>query len=111
MKQLTTAILAGCLWIGAAFLGPAQAFAKPKVYSVIFEIGPDAKIVSMAVSSVIDPCSGKTDAVVVRVPDEYVRAARAAADAQTDLPPDKTFYTYRFFDPRYPGAIDLMPRC
>ena len=83
-----------------------------KIYAVIFQATTNAagKIQSLQVSKVIDPTTGTTAAVDIRVPMAYVDAARTMLAKKTYPDGEKTFYTYTFYDPMHPTAADIDPR-
>jgi|GEM_PF-1818521 len=83
-----------------------------KIYAVIFQATTNAagKIQSLQVSKVIDPTTGTTAAVDIRVPTAYVDAARTMLAKKTYPDGEKTFYTYTFYDPMHPTAADIDPR-
>jgi len=62
------------------------------------------------IRKVIDPTTGTTAAVDIRVPMAYVDAARTMLAKKTYPDGEKTFYTYTFYDPMHPTAADIDPR-
>jgi hypothetical protein len=94
--------------VTASLLTPSLAWAEHHRYSVIFEVTVDAeRHVAVAVSKVIDPATGSTDAVAVKVPDSYVEAARRKIAARADLKANAHFFTYSWFDPDLPDEMNL----
>ena len=88
------------------------ALATPAIaapYAVIFEVtrGQDGNIEKLAVSKVIDPKSGSTAAVGVKVPQAYVDKARERIQAKPAAPDKPHYFTYFFFDPRDPTNLDV----
>lgn len=83
-----------------------------KIYAVIFQARTNAagKIQSLQLSKVIDPTTGTTAAVDIRVPTAYVDAARAMLAKKTYPNGENTFYTYTFYDPMHPTVADIDPR-
>ncbi|WP_250623636.1 hypothetical protein [Pinirhizobacter soli] len=98
--------------IAFADIRPASPGLPTKIYAVIFQATTNAagKVQSLQVSKVIDPTTGTTDAVDVRVPAAYVDAARAMLAKKTYPDGEKTFYTYTFYDPMHPTVADIDPR-
>jgi len=83
-----------------------------RIYSVIFGVTVDAdsKIQQFRVSKVIDPKSGKTDAVEVKVPNKYVEAAREKFAGKKHAPELKEgkpveFFTYYIYSPEHPAVV------
>ena len=82
------------------------------LYSVIFGVTVDAKskVQTFEVSQVIEPKSGSTKSVDVKVPQSFVVAARKKAEAKhydakfKDGKPVE-FFTYYFFTPKSPSVV------
>jgi hypothetical protein len=106
---MLAALPAGIAW---ASLRDATPGLPTKIYSVIFQAKTDAagKIKSLQVSKVIDPTTGTTAAVDIRVPTAYIDAARTMLAKKTYPDGEKTFYTYTFYDPMHPTVADIDPR-
>ncbi len=88
-----------------------------KLYAVVFGfvIDESGELRSFRVEKVVDPDSGSTEAVDVRVPDSYVSAARAQVMAKgykgmLEHGAPKEMYTYFFFDPKQPDRADIHPQ-
>ena len=89
-----------------------KADSKFKLYTVIFGVvvDTDSQIQTFHVSKVIDPQSGKTDAVDVKVPGKYVDAARKKFSSRKPEPKMKDgkpveFFTYYHYSPEYPDVV------
>jgi hypothetical protein len=83
-----------------------------RIYSVIFGVtlDNDSKIEQFHISKVIDPKSGKTDAVDVKVPKKYVKAARKKFASKKHDPKLENgkpveFFTYYYYSPDYPDVV------
>ena len=85
----------------------SSAIAAP--YAVVFEVtrSPDGKVEKLAVSKVIDPKSGSTAAVKVDVPQTFIDAVREEIQEKPSDPEKPHYFTYFFFDPRYPSALNV----
>lgn len=100
---------AGIAWAGLRDSTPGL---PTKIYAVIFQATTNAagKIQLLQVSKVIDPTTGTTAAVDIRVPTAYVDAARTMLAKKTYPDGGKTFYTYTFYDPMHPTVANIDPR-
>jgi hypothetical protein len=83
-----------------------------KFYAVIFDVTVNSSGVvdTLKVAKVIDPSSGTTNAVQIKVPVSYVSAARSALMTHKYDPDPKHFSTYFFYDPARPTHADRDPR-
>ena len=99
------------LGLGLSIAAPSDAKGRNRVYSVIFAVDVDeqGQITGFDVEKVIDPKSGSTAAVNVPVPDVFVEAARKKAAENTKAGEAKRYFTYYFFDPRFPDSTNVFP--
>lgn len=99
------------LGLGLSLAAQSDAKGRNRVYSVIFAVDVDAQgqITGFNVEKVIDPKSGSTAAANVPVPDVYIEAARKKAAANAKAGEAKRYFTYYFFDPRFPESADVFP--
>jgi hypothetical protein len=116
MRSMMFVILSMALLIGHLY-GQTPQSTPGKLYAVVFGFVVDegGKLKSFRVSKVIDPESGSTDAVDLRVPDSYLSAARAQLMKKTLKPTveggkPKEMFTYFFFDPKQPTRADIDPK-
>lgn len=109
LASMLAMLPAGIAW---ASLRDSTPGLPTKVYAVIFQATTNAagKIQSLQVSKVIDPTTGTTTAVDIRVPAAYIDAARTMLAKKTYPDGEKTFYTYTFYDPMHPTVADIDPR-
>ena len=92
----------------AAFLAAVPALAQqPKVYGVIFEVSHNERgqLTQFDMSRVIDPASGKTDAVKIDVPKAFLDGARARSLAAREADKPDHYFTYYLFDPARPANL------
>lgn len=116
MRSVMFVVLSVVLLIGASYGQNPQSHPE-KLYVVVFGFVVDesGKLKSFRVSKVIDPQSGSTDAVDVKVPDTYQSAARAQLMKKTLKPMIengklKEMFTYYFFNPKQPTRADIDPK-
>lgn len=96
-----------------AFILAALATAAPaavpqtKLYAVLFEVAHNERgqLTEFKVNRVIDPASGKTDAVKLDVPQTFVDGARSRSlNAQAAGKADH-YFTYYILDPKRPTNL------
>jgi hypothetical protein len=116
MRSMMFAFLCVALLIGLSYGQNSQSH-PDKLYAVVFGfvIDESGKLQSFRVSKVIDPQSGSTDAVNLRVPDAYMAAARTqlmkkSHNATVENGKPKEMFTYFFFDPKQPTRADIDPK-
>ncbi|MDQ0462574.1 hypothetical protein QO010_000322 [Caulobacter ginsengisoli] len=102
-------LLIAAAFAALAITGTADAKPRPRVYSVIFEVTVDeaGKVATLKVSKVIEPATGSLDAVKVDVPEVFVEAVRVELLKRTYEPSPKPFFTYMFYDPRFPDKPNI----
>ena len=66
-------------------------------------------VASHEVEKVVDPKPGPRAAVKVPVPHVYIEAARKKAAENAKAGEAKRYFTYYFFDPRFPESTDVFP--
>jgi len=80
---------------------------QPKLYAVLFEVAHNERgqLTQFEVNRVIDPASGKTDAVKMDVPQAFLDGARSRSlDAQASGKADH-YFTYYILDPNRPTNL------
>ena len=84
--------------------------ASTTLYAVILEVTADStgKVTALHVSKVIDPSSGNTKPVPVKIPDSYMSAVQKLLLSKTYLA-NGISYTYAFYDPAQPDRADIDP--
>lgn len=117
---LTRAIALATLWMAvliASSYGQNPTSSPSRLYAVVFGfvIDETGELKSFRVEKVVDPNSGSTEAVDVKVPDSFVSAARAHVMAKgykgtLENGTPKEMYTYFFFDPKQPDRADIQPQ-
>ncbi len=108
MKRIAGIFL--CLLLTTGFAA-ARAPAPAKLYAVVYSVVADAKgkVVQVRLQKVVDPASGKADAVEIKVPGAFTSAVRKTLARRTYSGDGKEFFTYFFYDPAQPGRIDIDP--
>lgn len=92
----------------AAFATAAPAAVpQPKLYAVLFEVSHNARgqLTQFEVSRVIDPASGKTDAVKLDVPQTFLDGARSRSLTAKDAGKADHYFTFYILDPKRPTNL------
>lgn len=120
LVTLMRTIVLATLWmivLIAPSYGQNPTWSPNKLYAVVFGfvIDESGELKSFRVEKIVDPDSGSTEAVDVKVPDSYVSAARAQVMAKgykgtLEHGTPEEMYAYFFFDPKQPDRADIQPR-
>jgi hypothetical protein len=116
-KLVATALRACVLLAGLLTLPLAHAAPERPFYAAIFGISIDESgtLSGFRLDRVLDPLSGSKEPVDVKVPDQYIEAARTLVLSK-HYPPKlengkpKEFFTYFYYVPSQPDRADLDPR-
>ena len=102
MRMILTAFALAALGTAAPAASP-----QPKLYAVIFEVSHNlqGQLTQFDVSRVIDPASGKTDAVKYEVPRSFLDGARGRSLNAKQTGKADHYFTYYLLDPSRPTDL------